>query len=230
MKLSVKQIVASVAGAVIAALALSFLGVGGTIIGVALGSAAATITSALAFHSLEAGHQKVKEIVKDQPLGTVPSQPSAPPAPPTLGAPVLSASDWSREGPAIAAPPSVAPLPPASPRGVRWPVIAVIGLVFVLALSVVTVVELAVGKPLSTVVKGGPAPANKTSVGDVFSGRTATTVSTTTSTVRPATTTTGRPATSTTTSSTTTSTVPATSSTTTTSTSTTTPSAALRSP
>ena len=225
MKLSVKQIVASVAGAVIAALALSFFGVGGTIIGVALGSAAATITSALAFHSLEAGHQKVKEIVKDQPLGTAPSQPSAPPAPPTLGAPVLSASDWSREGPAIAAPPPVAPLPPASPRGVRWPVIAVIGLV-----SVVTVVELAVGKPLSTVVKGGPAPANKTSVGDVFSSRTATTVSTTTSTLRPATTTTGRPATSTTTSSTTTSTVPATSSTTTTSTSTTTPSAALRSP
>lgn len=195
MKLSVKQIIASVAGAVIAALALSFLGVGGTIIGVALGSAAATITSAVAFHSLEAGHKKVKEIV-GEPTITVSSTAAAAPPPAPLAAPVLSPSDWSREGPAIAVVAAAAPPPPPSRRGVRWPVVGVIALVFVLALGTVTVIELAVGRPLSSVVNGGPVPANKTSVGGVFSGgRSAptSTTSSTTSTTHVVTTTTGRP-------------------------------------
>ena len=68
-----KQVVASVSGAVIAAFALSYLGVGGTILGVALGSAAATIGSSVAFRSIEKGHEKVKGLVSTDPTTAQPT-------------------------------------------------------------------------------------------------------------------------------------------------------------
>jgi hypothetical protein len=61
VKFSIRQILASAAGAVIAAVILSSFGVKGTIIGVALGSVAATTGSALVAQSIERGHQAVKQ-------------------------------------------------------------------------------------------------------------------------------------------------------------------------
>ena len=222
MKLSVKQVVASVAGATIAALALSFLGVGGTIAGVAVGSAAATIVSALAFHSLERGHAKVREIVAPtSPAATsattqIEPIPQGTFAPPTID-PV--ASPWSSDGPAIAAVPAASAMA-GSGSGRPWPLLAVILLVFALTLGLLTALELALGRPVSSALTGSTPPAAKTSVGDVIR-RGATTTSTSTTT-RPSTTTT-HPASTTTQASTTTSTSkPTTTTTSTTPTSTTT--------
>lgn len=67
MKVSVRQVLASAAGAVIAALIASSFGVKGTIIGVAIGSIAATTGSALVFQSLERGHEAVKQAVVKAP-------------------------------------------------------------------------------------------------------------------------------------------------------------------
>jgi hypothetical protein len=67
VKVSVRQIQASAAGAVIAALIASSFGVKGTIIGVAIGSIAATTGSALVFQSLERGHEAVKQAVGRAP-------------------------------------------------------------------------------------------------------------------------------------------------------------------
>ena len=216
MKLSVKQVVASVAGATMAALALSFLGVGGTIMGVAVGSAAATVVSALAFHSLERGHAKVRKIVGPQ-AGSPPTavSPSAEPliAPP-IAPPVIDpvSSPWSADGPAISTTPPVVTAPGVVGR--RWPLLAVILLVFA-----VTLLELALGRPISSALTGSTPPAAKTSVGDVIR-RGATTTSTTTPT-RPSTTTT-HPSTTTTQPTTTTSTTHPSSTTTTSSTTSTT--------
>ncbi len=64
MKFSFRQILASTAGAVIAALIASTFGVKGTIIGVAIGSAAATIGTAFVAQSIERGHEAVKQVVR----------------------------------------------------------------------------------------------------------------------------------------------------------------------
>ena len=258
MKVGFKQVAASVIGAVLAALALSFFGVKGTIIGVAIGSAAASLGSAISFNSLEKGHEKVKEIVTpisakwpgaDVDLTQPPSIDATP-----LGLPTTEVrldDPWARPStddgwlsrgeptevvpapagvsevtqsvpldhggptstPAIPVPTimGAAPLPP---KGVRWPVIAVIALVFAIALGAVTLIELAVGKPLSSVVHGTPAPKNSTSVGGVVSGGGSSppTTSSTTTTRPPTTTTTHPTTTSTSTTSTTTSSTTTTSS------------------
>ena len=181
MKLSIKQVVASVAGATIAALALSFLGVGGTLLGVIVGSAAATIFSALAFHSLERGHAKVREIVGpagqsstagDQLMSEMVSgrQIEPPPLAPEV-------SPWSSLGPAIS---TTAPSVGAAKQGRgRWPILAVMLLVLGLTMGIVTALELALGQPISTVLSGSTPPAAKTSVGDVLRGGATTTLPTT---------------------------------------------------
>ncbi len=63
MKFSIRQILASVAGAVLAAIIASVFGVKGTIVGVAIGSAAATIGTALVAQSIERGHEAVRQAV-----------------------------------------------------------------------------------------------------------------------------------------------------------------------
>ncbi len=67
MKFSVRQILASAAGAVIAAIIASIFGVKGTIVGVAIGSAAATFGTALVAQSIERGQQAVKQVVVRAP-------------------------------------------------------------------------------------------------------------------------------------------------------------------
>src|SRR6185437_7208379 len=67
VKFSVRQILASAAGAVIAAVIASTCGVKGTIIGVAIGSAAATLGTALVAQSIERGHEAVRQVVERVP-------------------------------------------------------------------------------------------------------------------------------------------------------------------
>jgi hypothetical protein len=62
VKFSFRQILASTAGAVIAALVASTFGVKGTIIGVAIGSAAATMGTAFVAQSIDRGHEAVKQV------------------------------------------------------------------------------------------------------------------------------------------------------------------------
>jgi hypothetical protein len=61
VKFSFRQILASTAGAVIAAVVASTFGVKGTIVGVAIGSAAATMGTAFVAQSIERGHEAVKQ-------------------------------------------------------------------------------------------------------------------------------------------------------------------------
>jgi hypothetical protein len=67
VKFSVRQILASAAGAVIAAIIASIFGVKGTIIGVAIGSAVATLGTALVAQSIERGQEAVKQVVVRAP-------------------------------------------------------------------------------------------------------------------------------------------------------------------
>ena len=92
MKFSVRQILASAAGAVIAALIASSFGVKGTIVGVAIGSVAATTGTALVAQSIDRGHKAVRQVVQDPkspPLlrrlgstGTAGGAPTTPTTPP----------------------------------------------------------------------------------------------------------------------------------------------------
>jgi hypothetical protein len=66
---SYRQILASAAGAVIAALIASSFGVAGTIVGVAIGSMAATMGTALVAQSIERGQKVVKQAVVRVPEG-----------------------------------------------------------------------------------------------------------------------------------------------------------------
>jgi hypothetical protein len=73
VKLPYRQIIGSAIGAVLAALIASSFGVKGTIIGVAIGSAAATIGSALVMQSIERGQHAVKQVaVRVQDGSTAP--------------------------------------------------------------------------------------------------------------------------------------------------------------
>ena len=71
MKFSIRQILASVVGAVLAAVIASAFGVKGTIVGVAIGSAAATIGTALVAQSIERGHEAVRQVVVRAPEDSV---------------------------------------------------------------------------------------------------------------------------------------------------------------
>jgi hypothetical protein len=73
VKFSFRQILASAAGAVIAALIASSFGVTGTIIGVAIGSMAATMGTTLVAQSIERGQKAVKQVVVRVPEGAGPA-------------------------------------------------------------------------------------------------------------------------------------------------------------
>jgi hypothetical protein len=64
VKFSIRQILASAAGAVIAAVIASTFGVKGTVVGVAIGSMAATFGTALVAQSIERGQHAVKQVAR----------------------------------------------------------------------------------------------------------------------------------------------------------------------
>jgi hypothetical protein len=67
VKFSGRQVLASAAGAVIAAVIASIFGVKGTIVGVAIGSAVATLGTAFVAQSIERGQEAVKQVVVRAP-------------------------------------------------------------------------------------------------------------------------------------------------------------------
>ena len=198
MKFSLRQILASTAGAVIAALVASTFGVKGTIIGVAIGSAAATLGTAFVAQSIDRGHEAVKQVAVRAPEsstllrklgGTATSSPStasvdavsAPtevvgrPQPGSgdqdtnvMSSTALPAAETERlEISAAADAPAAerlqASTEPASPalsrptvvRRFSWRAIAAsAAIVFVLALLLITAIELISGKPLASIFGG----------------------------------------------------------------------------
>ena len=245
MKFSIRQILASTAGAVIAALVASTFGVKGTIIGVAIGSAAATMGTAFVAQSIDRGHEAVKQVAVRAPDtstllrklgGTATSGPAtssvdaASAATEVVGRPQPGSGDQDTNAMSSTAVPSAEterleisaaadapaaerlqastkPVPPAvsRPTGVgrfSWRAIAAsAAIVFVLALLLITAIELISGKPLATIFGGadsGTTLKNLVNPSPVPS----TTPTSTTSTTSAATTTTTAAATTTTTSTT----------------------------
>jgi hypothetical protein len=213
LKFSYRQILASAGGAVLSAVIASIFGVKGTIVGVAIGSVAATTGSALLFQSIERTNQAVKQVVVRAPesskllrrLGgtaTAGVAESAPAGSSTLTEePVTSAASSdaavSETSVSAAVPPPedqtaqlpAAPAPPAAGgSALRWPVVAavVVG-VFVFSLLLVTGIELIAGRPLADLFGGH---SSGTSVGGVFKSPTTTLPPPTTTTTSPTTTTT----------------------------------------
>ncbi len=178
VKFSFRQILASAAGAVLAAVVASVFGVKGTVVGVAIGSIAATTGTALAFQSIERTRKAVKQVVVKAPetsllrrlggtnaAGVAESTPGASSAP-TVETVTSAAAVPDGPGQGVPAEPAVTqqmaspsepPEPPELPDraefrsgNIRWPVVAlaVFG-VFVVSLLFVTVVELIAGRPLA---------------------------------------------------------------------------------
>jgi hypothetical protein len=176
--LSLTQIAGGALAAVTAAVAASFFGVGGTLVGAAFGSVVSSVAAALYSTSLTraaragaAGVSKVL-VVRPEGSGTGPLEASAqdpaavPPVVPREPADAASAATgpwWTR---------------------VRWrPVALVAGLLFVVAMAVVSVSELALGHPLGnsgasgttlTNLGGASAPAPSPSGGTPGASPTAT--------------------------------------------------------
>jgi hypothetical protein len=175
MKFSYRQILASAGGAVLSAVIASIFRVKGTIVGVALGSVAATAGTALALQSMERANKAVKQVVVRAPdnvrllrrLGgtaaagvteTAPAPASAlTEETATSAAPTEGTVEGGDADPTAVQPAAPAPASDAGPsgeptrrEGIRWPVaVGAVAAVFVFALGFVTVLELIVGRPLA---------------------------------------------------------------------------------
>ncbi len=203
MKISIRQVLASVAGAVVAATIASFFGVSGTIVGVAIGSAAATIGTAVVAQSIDRTHTAVRQAVVRAPdtsllrrLGGTNVAGTVTESVPEADAPVTEAvtsnevrgdevpvTEITSPGPRTAVVPDVE-TPAEVPRQLNWRVVAVTSLiVFVIVLAIITLVELGAGKPLADLFGGSPG--NGTSI---FGGTTNTTKPPSTTTTVPSTT------------------------------------------
>jgi hypothetical protein len=165
MKFSYRQILASAGGAVLSAVIASIFGVKGTIVGVAIGSIAATMGTALVFQSIERTNQAVKQVVVRVPdstkllrrLGgtnaagvTTESEPASESA----VTEDTATSAATEPGASVESEPTESvPVSSAVPRvKLPWPVVVgtIVG-VFVFSLLFVTVVELIAGRPLADI-------------------------------------------------------------------------------
>jgi hypothetical protein len=203
VKISIRQVLASVAGAVVAATIASFFGVSGTIVGVAIGSAAATIGTAVVAQSIDRTHTAVRQAVVRAPdtsllrrlggtnvAGTVTESVPEADAPATeavtsneVRGDEIPVTEITSPGPRTAVVPDVE-TPAEVPRQLNWRVVAVTSLiVFVIVLAIITLVELGAGKPLADLFGGSPG--NGTSI---FGGTTNTTKPPSTTTTVPSTT------------------------------------------
>jgi|tagenome__1003787_1003787.scaffolds.fasta_scaffold20802721_2 hypothetical protein len=141
--LSLTQIAGGALAAVTAAVAASYLGVAGTLIGAGLGSVVSSVAAALYSTSLSRAARASKVlVVRPAGSGTGPLEASA-------------------QDPA-AVPPELPPEPLAGPAGRQWwrnlrwgPVAAVAGVLFVAAMAVVNLSELAIGHPLGNSATSG---------------------------------------------------------------------------
>jgi hypothetical protein len=154
---SLFQVVGSALAAVTAAVIASTFGVGGTVIGAALASVVATTATAIYTNSLRRANQRLLTLqITEGRLRRRPGPAEVPTAP------VID------ESPAAAT--MVPTLPEGHPQAGRrrWPFVATVGVVFVLAMGVVTGVEGLLGRPLSSLFGGGHDKG--TSVGRVLGG------------------------------------------------------------
>jgi hypothetical protein len=212
VKFSFRQILASASGAVLAAVIASFFGVKGTMVGVAIGSAAATSGTALVAQSIERGHKKMQQVVRvpdrsvllrrigftgtsgDADVTTAPAH--AAEVAPVVEPVTAEAAEPTTPGPEEATTGSL--VDDEKSRRIRLHVIVGITAgVFVLSLMLVTGVELIAGRPLADLF-GGHVKGGGTTVQQIISPPAPTT------TLPPPTTTTSSTSTTTTTSSTTT--------------------------
>ncbi len=140
--LSLTQIAGGALAAVTAAVAASFLGVAGTLIGAALGSVVSSVAAALYSASLTRA-ARVSKVLVVRPAGS------------GTGPLEASAQDPAAVPPVIPQEPLV---PAAAPwwTRLRWkPVALVAGGLFVAAMAVVSVSELVLGHPLSDSTQTG---------------------------------------------------------------------------
>ena len=214
LKFSYRQILASAGGAVLSAVIASIFGVKGTIVGVAIGSVAATVGTALLFQSIERTRTAVKQVVVRVPEGSrllnrlggtnaagVTRSETAGAPPSTSAGPTDDTVQAETSAPPVIAQRDEVPDADMAPQigsGLRWPVVAgVVVAVFVFSLLFVTVVELIAGQPLADLFghHGGG-----TTVEKIFENNPAPTLPTTTTTSTTSTTTTTTSSSSTTTS------------------------------
>jgi hypothetical protein len=141
--LSLTQIAGGALAAVTAAVAASFLGVAGTLVGAALGSVVSSVAAALYSNSLRRA-ATVSKVLVVRPEGS-----------PT-GPLEASAQDPAAVPPAVPREPLAGPIPAHWWTKVRWgPVAAVAGLLFIGAMAVVNLSELAIGHPLGNSASSG---------------------------------------------------------------------------
>ena len=152
----------------LSAVIASIFGVKGTIVGVAIGSIAATVGTALVFQSIERTNKAVKQVVVRVPdsrellrrlggtkaAGVTRSEPPESPLHEETETSAAQAGGTAEESGTAAGGEDVSEertslLAPA-PAGLRWPLLAgVVVAVFVISLLLVTVVELIAGRPLA---------------------------------------------------------------------------------
>ncbi len=190
MKLSPIQVLASAVGAVLAAVIASYFGVKGTVVGAALGSAVATIGTALVAHSMERTNEAVRPVVDRLRDPGAPAHAPPPPVPPPPPPSTLRRTTGPLRGGSMSG---------AAGRGrgvfrdntLPWSTLigAVLG-VFVLAMLAITGIELALGNPLPTIYGTSVPHGSGTSVSGLFNSGTSHPTTTTTSSPHPTTTTT----------------------------------------
>jgi hypothetical protein len=145
--LSLPQIAAGALAAVTAAVAASFLGVAGTLIGAAVASVVSTLATTMYSTSLSHAARASRTLVVRRILA--PGEPT----PTDVPAAAVPTTEGAPTGPAGAT--------TSIWRNVRWkPVALVAGLVFVAAMAVVSVSELALGHPLSNSGESGTTLSN----------------------------------------------------------------------
>jgi len=205
---------ASAAGAVVAASIASLFGVKGTIVGVAIGSAAATMGTAFVAQSIDRTHHAVRQVVVRAPdtsllrrLGGTNAAGAVTESTPVTDTPATeaptstearidetataataatAATPITSSGPATAVLPELVSTEDA-PKQWNWRVVAeTAAIVFLLVLLLITVVELVAGKPLADLF-GGSSSGSGTTVQNIFRGSTKTKSPTTSTTTVPVT-------------------------------------------
>jgi uncharacterized membrane protein YgcG len=177
VSLSVTQVCAGALAAVSAAVLASFFGVAGTVIGAALVSVVSTVGSALYSASLNRTSDRLRKARVQLATRPVPASGDAP----------------TRELPAHLDPRRA----PATPRRrIRWPRVAgYAAAVFVLAMGIVTTVELIGQQPVSALVGGTDTSSSSTTIGELSNASSSRDVTPTdTDPTDPADTSTGAPA------------------------------------
>jgi hypothetical protein len=158
--LSLTQVAGGAVAAAVSAVAASFFGVGGTVGGAALGSVVYTLAATIFSRSVNHAAKVSRTLVIRRAVA--PARPDG--AAPTSAVPAVAAGEEPAEKVVEYTTRSGKPPRPADSiwNRIRWkPLTLVAGLVFVAAMAVISITELALGHPL------GNSKASGTTVGDL---------------------------------------------------------------